>query len=187
MAQHPGTNVAELYALETASPPFVPSLSIAPNDLTIAINYTGGGLNAPVAIAADQSGNVWVANSGSDTVSWFNNLGSSKLGTSGTSLGGVPAGIAIDLSGNAWVTAADNDVYELSSSSGSIVDSPLTGFTEPTGIAIDPANEIWVVNGEASTVSAVNSSGTALTGSPFSGAGISGPTAIAINGNANAN
>jgi hypothetical protein len=187
MAQNPAASVSALFALQTATPPFLPDLSAAPNDLTIAINYTGGGLNAPKAIATDQSGNVWVANSGGDKVSWFNNLGSSKLGTTGTSLSGVPAGIAIDLSGNAWVTASNNDVYELSSSTGSIVGSPLTGFNAPIGIAIDPANEIWVVNSGTSTVSAVNSSGAALTSSPFSGAGISGPASIAINGNANAN
>jgi NHL repeat len=185
MAQNPAANVSALYALQPASPPFVPSLSSAPKDLTIAINYTGGGLNAPTAIATDQSGNVWVANSGGDTVTWLDHLGNSKLGASGTSLGGVPAGIAIDLSGNAWVTASNDEVYELSSSSGSIISSPLTGFNEPTGIAIDPANEIWVVNGGNNTVSAVNSSGAALTGSPFSGASISAPAAIAINGNAN--
>lgn len=187
MAQQPGANVSALFAQQAAIPPFLPNLSTAPNDLTIAINYTGGGLNAPAAIATDQSGNVWVTNGGGDTVSWFDNLGNSKLGTSGTLIGGVPAGIAIDLSGNAWVTASNNEVYELSSSNGSIVGSPLTGFNGPTGIAIDPSNEIWVVNSANSTVSAVNSSGAALTGSPFSGAGISGPNAIAINGNANAN
>jgi streptogramin lyase len=187
MAQHPASNVSTLYALQTANPPFVPSLSGAPNDLTIAINYTGGGLNAPTAIATDQSGNVWVANSGSDAVSWFDTLGNSKLGTTGTSLGGAPSGIAIDLGGNAWATASNNDVYKLSSSNGSVVGSPLTGFDVPAGIAIDPTAEIWVVNNANNTVSAVNSSGAPLAGSPFSGAGISAPAAIAINGNANAN
>jgi hypothetical protein len=187
MAQHSASNVSALYALQTANPPFVPSLSGAPNDLTIAINYTRGGLNAPTAIAADQSGNLWVANSGSDAVSWFDTLGNSKLGTTGTSLGGVPAGIAIDLGGNAWATASNNDVYELSSSNGSVVGSPLTGFDLPAGIAIDPTAEIWVVNNANNTVSAVNSSGAPLAGSPFSGAGISAPAAIAINGNAKGN
>jgi hypothetical protein len=187
IAQHPAANVSALFALQPASPPFLPNLVGAPNDFTIAINYTGGGLNAPTAIASDQPGNVWVANSGSDAVSWLDNLGNSKLGTTGTLLGGVPAAIAIDLSGNAWVTASNNGVYELSSSSGSIVGSPLTGFNGPTGIAIDPADEIWVVNAGNNTVSAVNSSGAALSGSPFSGSGISSPAAIAINGNANAN
>jgi hypothetical protein len=187
MAQHPASNVSALYALQPASPPFVPNLSSAPKDLTIAINYTGGGLNAPTAIAADQQGNVWVTNSGSDAVTWLDHLGNSKLGTTGTLLGGVPAGIAIDLSGNAWVTASNDEVYELNSSNGNLTGSPLTGFNEPTGIAIDPTGEIWIVNGGNNSVSAVNSSGTALAGSPFSGSGISAPAAIAINGNANAN
>jgi streptogramin lyase len=187
MAQHPATNVSALFALQTPNPPFLPSLSSAPNDLTIAINYTGGGLDVPAAIATDQAGNVWVANSGGDTVTWLDNLGNSKLGTTGTILGGVPAGLAIDLSGNAWVTASNNEVYELGSNSGSVVGLPLTGFDGPTAIAIDPADEIWVVNSGDNTVSAVNTSGTALAGSPFSGAGISVPAAIAINGNANNN
>jgi hypothetical protein len=187
MAQHPVANLSALYQLGTANPPFLPDLLSAPTDLTIAINYTGGGLNAPSAIAADQSGNVWVTNSSGESVSLFDNLGNSKLGATGTSLGGVPGGIAIDLGGNAWVTASNNDVYELSVGSGSMLGFPLTGFSAPTGIAIDPTSEIWVVNSGNNTVSAVNSSGTALTGSPFSGAGISVPAAIAINGNANAN
>jgi NHL repeat len=187
MAQNPAANVSALYALGTANPPFLPGLSTAPNDLTIAINYTGGGLDAPAAIATDQSGNVWVANSGSDAVSLFDNLGNSKLGTTGTLLSGVPAGIAIDLSGNAWVTASNDYIYELSSSNGSIVGYPFAGYDEPTGIAIDPTNEIWVVNSGNNTVSADNSFGAALPGSPFSGAGISSPAAIAINGNADAN
>ena len=130
---------------------------------------------------------MWVANSGSDAVSWFDNLGNSKLGATGTVLGGAPQGVAVDLSGNAWVTAANGDVYELSASNGSIVGSPLAGFNAPTGIAIDPTAEIWVIDSGNGTVSAVNSSGGALSGSPFSGAGISAPTAIAINGNAKGN
>jgi hypothetical protein len=187
IAQNPAANVTAIYALQSASPPFLPSLPIPPNDLTIAINYAGGGLNSPSAIATDQSGNVWVVNSNSATVSWFDNLGNSKLGTAGASLSGVPAGIAIDLSGNAWVTTSDNNVYELSSSSGNITGSPLSGFNEPTGIAIDSANEIWVVNAATGTVSALSNVGVPLTGSPFSGAGISGPTSVAINSNANGN
>jgi hypothetical protein len=186
MAQHAASNVLELFALQPASPPFLPDRSTAPSDWTIAINYTGGGLNAPTAIAADQSGNLWVANSGSDAVSLFNHLGNSMLGTTGTVLSGVPAGIAIDLSGDAWVTASNDGVYELGSGTGSIYGNLFSGFDGPTAIAIDPTGEIWVVNTVNNTVSAVNGAGTGLGGSPFS-AGISAPTAIAINGNANAN
>jgi DNA-binding beta-propeller fold protein YncE len=185
IALNPGRNVSQLYGVATGVSPFMPKAQ--PNAFTVAIQYTGGGLNAPTAIATDSSGYVWVANSGSAAVSRFDNLGNSLLGTTGTTLGGTPSGIAIDLSGNAWVTASNNDVYELDKTTGSIAGTtPFTGFDTPTGIAVDPAGYIWVVNSGNSTVSAFNSAGTALSGSPFSGAGIASPAGIAINGNANA-
>jgi DNA-binding beta-propeller fold protein YncE len=157
----------------------------SPTAFTIAIQYTGGGLNAPTAIAADQAGQIWVANSGSDAVSRFDNLGNAQTPAT---LGGTPTAVAIDLTGNAWVTASNSDVYELDAGTGLIDPStPFTGFNTPTGIAVDPAGYIWVVNSGNSTVSAFNNSNSPLSGSPFSGAGISAPAGIAINGNANAN
>jgi DNA-binding beta-propeller fold protein YncE len=156
----------------------------------VGIQYTGGGLNQPTTIAADQSGNIWVGNSGSDAVSLFDNLGNSKLATTGTTLGGTPGGVAIDLSGNAWVTASNSEVYKLNSS-GTITGTPLTGngLNLPTGTAIDPSGVIWVVNsgGGANSMSAFTSTGGILTGSPFTGAGIASPVGVAINGTANAN
>lgn len=191
IAQNPAREVTALFNIANATPAFMTPLSSAPNAWTIAIQYTGGGLNAPTAIAADSSGQIWVTNSGSDAVSLFDNLGNSKLGTSGTTLGGTPGGVAIDTNGNAWVTAANDEVYELSSA-GATTGTPLTGngLNLPVGIAIDPSNNIWVVNtgSGANSVSAFTSGGASLTGgTAITGAGISAPAGIAINGNANAN
>ncbi len=191
IAQNPARNVQALFDDAQATPAFQTPLPSKPNAWTIAIQYTGGGLDHPAAIAADQSGQIWVANSGSsNAVSLFDNLGNSKLGTTGTALGGTPAGVAIDLSGNGWVTASNNEIYELDTA-GAATGTPLSGngLNLPTSIAIDPSSNIWVVNSGsgANSVSAFASGGGALTGSPFSGAGISAPAGIAINGNANAN
>jgi hypothetical protein len=188
IAQNPAQNVASLDSVVSNTSTFQPIVA-SPTAFTIAIEYTGGGLDHPTAIAADQAGQIWVANSGtSNAVSLFDNLGNSKLLTTGTVIGGTPEGVAIDLSGNAWVTASNNDVYELDAGTG-LIDpaTPFTGFNAPTGIAVDPAGYIWVVDSGNSKVSAFNSSNTPLSGSPFSGAGISAPAGIAINGNANAN
>jgi DNA-binding beta-propeller fold protein YncE len=178
-----------LNSLVGGTPAFEPDLGTAPHAWTVAIEYTGGGLNQPTTIAADQSGNIWVGNSGSQAVSLFDNLGNSKLGTSGTTLGGTPGGVAIDLSGNAWVTASNNEVYELNSSGTNTNTLTGNGLTLPTGIAIDPSGVIWVVNSGsgANSISAFTSTGGTLTGSPFTGAGIASPAGIAINGSANAN
>jgi hypothetical protein len=185
IAQNPGRNVAALDQGISNTSTFNPVVA-SPTAFTIAIQYTGGGLDHPTAIAADQAGQIWVANSGaSNAVSRFDNLGNALTGAT---LGGSPAAIAIDLTGNAWITASNNDVYELDAGTGSIdPNTPFTGFNSPAGIAVDPAGYIWVVNSGNSTVSAFNSSNTPLSGSPFSGAGIASPAGIAINGNANAN
>jgi hypothetical protein len=184
IAQNPARNVATLDQGVSNTSTFNPVVA-SPTAFTIAIQYTGGGLNAPTAIAADQAGQIWVANSGSDAVSRFDNLGNAQTPAT---LGGTPTAVAIDLTGNAWVTASNSDVYELDAGTGLIDPStPFTGFNTPTGIAVDPAGYIWVVNSGNSTVSAFNSSNSPLSGSPFSGAGISAPAGIAINGNANAN
>jgi streptogramin lyase len=188
IAQNPARNVTSLDSVVSNTSTFQPIVA-SPTAFTIAIEYTGGGLNQPTAIAADQQGQIWVTNSGSDAVSLFDNLGNSKLGTTGTTLGGAPGGVAIDTNGNAWLTASNNEVYELNSG-GATAGTPLSGngLNLPTSIAIDPNNNIWVVNTGSSTVSAFNSSGAALANSPFNGGGnIASPTSIAINGSANAN
>jgi hypothetical protein len=201
IAQNPAQNVGPLFGIITPSPAFQPALGAAPNAWTVAIQYTGGGLNAPTTIAADQSGHIWVGNSGNtNVVSEFDNLGNpNPLQLTGTPLGGTPGGVAVDLSGNAWVTANNNELYELTAltnltTGGSVANTytPAGQLNLPTSIAIDPSNNVWVVNtgttgNAANSVSAFTSAGVPLTGSPFTGAGISGPAGIAINGNANAN
>ena len=66
MAHNPGANVANLYALEPAAAPFQPSLSSI-TDLTLALSFTGGGINHPIALGVDGLGNVWTASRTSGT------------------------------------------------------------------------------------------------------------------------
>ena len=191
MALNPSRNVTALNNLVGGTPAFEPDLGTAPNAWTVAIQYTGGGLNQPKTIAADPSGNIWVGNTGSQAVSLFDNLGNSKLGTTGTVLGGTPGGIATDLAlptANAWVTSSDNKVYELNSAGMNTNTFTLNGLNLPTAIAIDPSGVIWITNSAsgANSVSAFTSTGGVLSGSPFSVAGIASPVGIAINGAANA-
>jgi DNA-binding beta-propeller fold protein YncE len=193
IAQNPARNVATLDQGISNTSTFNPVVA-SPTAFTIAIQYSGGGLNAPTAVATDQSGNVWVTNSGASTVSLFANSGgvASSFPSSGATLAGTPGGIAIDLTGNAWITIpGSNSVVEMNSSgivTKTVSDSGI-GLNDPTSIAIDGGGNIWVVNsaGGANSVSAFDSTGTKLTNSPFTGGGINSPVAIAINGNANAN
>jgi hypothetical protein len=188
IAQHPGNNVAKLNDLQASSPAFYPHLNVnsPPTDWTVAINYTGGGLSTPQSIANDASGNVWITNKGNNSVTKLDNSGAAI--SSGDGLGGgslnVPYGIAIDTSGSPWITnSGNNTLTKLDASGANPSVYSANGLNTPEGVAIDGAGNVWVANNAsgANSVSAFTSAGTPLTGSPYTGAGISGPQSIAIN------
>jgi streptogramin lyase len=186
IAQNPGRNVASLNKLRSASPIFQPALDVnsPPNDWTIAITYTGGGLNAPTSIAADATGAMWISNSGNSTVTKLDATGAAVSGSSGITAGGFssPSAIAVDTGGYAWVANAGNNTItklDPTGTTGTVYQN--NGLSKPSSIAIDGSGNIWVSNNTGSSpVSAFTSSGGALTGSPYSGAGANAPVSIAI-------
>jgi hypothetical protein len=185
IAQNPARNVAKLNALRTASPVFQPALSVdaPPSDWTIAIQYSGGGLSSPQAVATDASGNLWVANSGNSSVSEFSSTGAALSPAGGYTAGGisVPYALAIDTNGSVWVANSGNNTLTRLTSGSSGTSFSNNGLNIPKGIAIDASDNIFVTNSGASTVSAFNAAGTALAGSPYTGGGVSAPAAVAAN------
>ena len=197
-------NVAALLNLAGTGAPFGPAVKSTINDLTLTLSFTGGGLGgtngtnvsgAGMGLAIDQTGNVWITNSNSLTLTELSPLGAPlsptttsnqtspyatiKLG--GYTGGGLknPSTVAIDQSGDAWVADGLTCLVEFkadTNSTGSSALSPLTGFTTPCagkptgafGVAIDgqTPNQIWV-SGQ-SYVSAATSTGTVASGFPYS-------------------
>jgi hypothetical protein len=201
IAHNPGSHVANLYALSTATPPFGPALGGQPNDFTIALNFTGGGLSSPIGIAIDGSGDVWAANAGiADSVSELSSAGVAISPSTGFTGGGLdfPQAVAIDGSGNAWVTnerssagvnGGNGSVTELSSSGTPTSGSPYTGggLNVPAGLAIDGSGNAWVADNNADAVSKFNSGGTAQSGAGgYTGGGLGAPYDIAIDGSGDA-
>jgi hypothetical protein len=185
IAQSPGRNVKNLNKLRSANPVFAPSLDVnsPPNDWTIAITYTGGGLSAPTSIAADATGAVWITNSGNASVTKLDNTGAPISGTNGFTAGGFnsPSAIAIDTSGNAWVTSAGNGTLTELNSAGTVgTVFHGNGLSTPSSIAIDGAGNLWVANSATNSVSGFTGAGAALSGSPFSGGGTTTPVSVAV-------
>lgn len=161
IAHNPGANVGNLYGLVTEQSPFQGTVS-QPNDFTIAINYTGGGLDgsgfAPEGIAVDGSGNIWIPNFASNSVSEISPLGVPISSSSGfTSTAGYlagPTGIAIDLNYNAWIASLNNTTMTEVNRNGAILTTPPPYFTgaglsDPYGVAISgggTSNFVWVTN-----------------------------------------
>jgi len=187
IAHNPGANIASLFDLQTGNANFQPMLSAAPNDFTIAINYTGGGLNTPFFLAIDSSGDVWTANQSGNSISEFSPTGKALSGAGGFTGGGLnkPRGIAIDTNGNVWVTNKNGNSLSEFGSDGS-PDSGSSGITggglsAPFGIAFDQSGHIWVANNNVNTISEFTFNGTALSGSSgFTGGGLAFPLGVAV-------
>jgi len=187
IAQHPSANVPTIWGLANSQSPFQSTLSAPPTDWNLIVTYSGGGLSTPKGIAVDQSGNVWAANQGNNSVTKLDALGVTSTdatgflsGSTGYMVGPLssPAAVAIDLNGNAWVANHGNSsVTEIvaSGSSGTVFNGG--SLSAPTGVAVDASNNVWVANGGNSSVTEISSGGAY---SNYSGSGIA-PTAIAIN------
>jgi hypothetical protein len=195
IARNPANNVSVLYGLASPTPPFQPTLASAPNDWTLGVTYTGGGLTNPQGMAIDGSGNVWIANNGTapntSSITELSSNGTILSGASGYTGGGMSfaLGIAIDPSGNAWVTAYGNgNVIKLNSSG--VILSGTNGFTgggldSPLSIAIDGAGNAWVTDSGSQNVIKLSNSGAILSGAGgFTAGGSSGSIAIDSAGNA---
>lgn len=193
MAHNPAVNIAALYALSLPTPPFGPALISQPNDFTLSITYSGGGLSSPNGIAIDRAGNAWITNYTGNTVTQLSPLGAVLSPAGGYTGGGLfqPIAIAIDNSGNAWIaddpnSTSSGEVTRISSGSSPTINGYTAGgLMGPYGIAIDATGDVWVPNGDNSSVTKLTSSGTAAGSSPFTGGGLDGPGAVAIDGSGN--
>ena len=188
IASNPALPAATLYSLMESTPPFVPQLSSAPHDWTMAVNFAGGGLSAPVALAIDASSNVWVANAGGSGVTELSPTGTPITGSTGFNAGGAllgAQGIAVDQAGNVWV--ADtllSSVAKLTVSNGVIQSSSSFtsgGISGPVGIAIDSQNDVWIANSAGGSVTELNHTGAVVGASPLSAGGtLQSPTGVAV-------
>jgi streptogramin lyase len=200
IALNPSLNPGALYGLTPASPPFQPALAQAPDDWMLSINYTGGGLHGPSALAIDQRGNVWIADY-YGAVTEFSSQGQALSPTAGFTGGGLNEcyGLTIDNSGNVWVTNEQSSgsvngglgsLTELSSS-GQIL-SGAGGFfgggiNFPVAAASDADGNIWISNYGSSSASLFANSGAAISGSNGYGSGqLDFPVAVAVDGSGNA-
>lgn len=192
IAHNPGANLDNLWGLRTASAPFQPPLTAEPSDFTVSITYTGGGLDgtgfAPNGVAVDGSGNVWVANYTSSTISEFNPVGALLSGASGFTETGLsePTSVAIDIYGNAWAANYNGDsVSGFKPNGGPFILPGLTGsgLNQPYGLAFDNLGHAWISNLGGNELSEFNT--TSIAGNALSPSGgypvgsLVGPAGIA--------
>jgi streptogramin lyase len=188
IAHNPGANVTNLIALQGSSPPFVPDLpsSPAPNDFTIAVFYTGGGLNQPDDVAVDSAGNVWVANAGSSPgdITEFSPVGYPLSGSGGYTGGGLsaPEGVVVDPSGYIWVANTNSTLSKFNSNGTPKSTTAYTGGGLDTinDWVVDTSGDIWTTSGGNATVNEFASDGTPVSSTGYTSDLFSDPNGIAI-------
>ena len=156
IATHPANNVATLYSVLSQMPsdvptPFTPTLAVAPNDWLLSVNFKPGDLSTSRAIAIDQMGNAWIANSTSASITEMSSLGVEISPSGGYTAGGTlnhPENLLFDTNGNLWVTNFLGNTVQALDGSGNVVVNPFGASTivNPTGLALDSFNQVWVAD-----------------------------------------
>ncbi|MES2391097.1 MAG: NHL repeat-containing protein [Acidobacteriota bacterium] len=180
MAQHPDISNDALIKLVGPTKPFSPALTSAPNDFSLVVTYTGGGLSTPTGLALDGAGNVWVANSGNNSVTKLDNTGAAVSPSGGYIAGpmNAPAAIAVDASGKAWVAnSGNNTVTQLSADGATGTVFSGGGLSAPSSIAIDTSGTVWVANATGHGLTTISGANVASR----SAGGVSLPVAVAVN------
>jgi hypothetical protein len=190
VAHSPASAVSSLFAQQSSTSPFAPHLTAVPNDFSLGLVFTGGGMNSTSGMAVDAMGNVWSTND-SYYLTEISSDGVFLSGPIGYFSGAYfPGPIALDLNGNVWI---GNGAHTFDGP-GSIVElggdgtvlSAANGYgygllRRPEGLAVDASNNIWVADTVSDNVVEFSNSGQVLSGTNgFLGGGISNPNQLAI-------
>ena len=144
--------------------------------------YTAGGIFYPQGIAADSSGNIWVADYGHSSASLLKNDGTAISGANGFGASALPftPAVAVDAAGNAWFAVQQAAVRVTPSGT-------VTRFTccdDPAGIAVDQNGNLWLADYGGASVVKLTSAG-AVAASVKSPNGADASQGIAIDGAGN--
>jgi sugar lactone lactonase YvrE len=184
-----GTGTASLPITVTVAPPAPSAYAYEQVGQTLYYSITSPFTKA-TGVAADGNGNVYVVDSGSNTIRNTSgkvlagqaNLVGGTDGPAATALFFKPSGIAVDAAGTLYITDTGNETIRTISPSGivsTLAGSPeMAGFTDaagtaarfnaPTGIAVDAGGNIYVADSGNQTIRKVSPSGAVVTlaGSP---------------------
>ena len=155
-----------------------------------AVSVALGSASGPTATVTDASGNLYVAENGSNQIVEVTTGGPTVVlpltGLSGALTG--PLGLAIDSSGNLYIADAYNSrvVKVNATGNASVVNMGTVSLDEPTGLAFDSSGNLYIADAEAAQIDVVPATGlpytlniTGLT------TGLGGPYGIAFDRSGN--
>lgn len=195
IVKNPANNVLGVYQAIGSTPPFATTLTKAPNDWTLSLTVTGGGIDTPEGLGVDSQGNVW-ATDRSGVLTAFSPQGAPL---SATGFGAANAtedfGLTIDPNDDVWTTLGEyashngtkGSIEKFAGSASGAAMGTTTIFTDnsinyPYAVAADSNGTIFIANYyvTGSSTNLVAFSPTANTFTPIStGTGLGFPVALA--------
>jgi hypothetical protein len=169
IAHYPAAKTSALFALQSGvAMPFQPALTAAPNDFSVSLVYTGGGLATPATVAVhdlavDGSGNIWSVVPASNIVAEFSPQGAVLQSVSTSTANGLsgPISVAIDTAtpANAWIiNNVGKTVSEISTVDGStignytLLSSGTNVLSGPSDGEFDGSGNLWITNYTSSSI-----------------------------------
>ncbi|MCC7041063.1 MAG: hypothetical protein IT516_12215 [Burkholderiales bacterium] len=180
--------------------------------LSGALGHTQGDISWPQGLVSDRQGNIWIANCGNDSITYY--PGGDPSRARNLLVGAVPPhrdpqikpfGTVVDAQGNLWVTGNKSNAVYVFAPSGELIDT-LQGvyqgrqvLTKPVGNTIDSQGNVWIANSDWLDVPCPTRSDlgpaqhpsvtmyrasdrTPQPGSPFNGGGITLPWGVTVDG-----
>jgi sugar lactone lactonase YvrE len=170
---------------------------------------TSAQLNFPNAVAADQSGNLFIADTDSQRIRKVTASGvvTTVAGTGANGFAGdggpatsallsYPAGIAVDDVGNLFIADTRNNRIRKVTPDG-VIFTIGTSLNDPRGLAVDRSGNVFIADtnnqqirkidsgGAMSIVAGTGANGFSGDGGPATSAQLSYPVAVAVDGNGN--
>lgn len=161
--------------------------------------FTAGEIDWPQGTIADDEGNIWLANCGSDTLTLYPDGDPARARTLRDT--GLERPFAlVDNGRHVFATGTGNGEVAVLDRDGTVrPNSPVGGFDHPMGIAADPDGNVWVANSGVVQLPCpdlppmtIGSPSVALldpdgnpTGPAFSGGGLTIPWGITADGDGN--
>jgi streptogramin lyase len=179
IVKNPGQNVHAVFTAKAPQPPFATTLVNAPNDWTMSLTITGGGMSSPTALGVDSLGNVWLANYNCP-VDLFSPQGALIVSSSQScSYDSELYGLTVDSNSDVWVTNEQTPYHGTSGSvtkfngdtqgqtPGTLFNSSSAYFYDgsvdfPLAMAADNNGNVVVANYANSSASVLNTSGTVI-------------------------
>lgn len=157
--------------------------------------FPGSGMSAPVGLAFDPAGDLFVSNISSSTIEKYV-YANGSLSTTGAPFAGsaqglnYPYGMTFDNAGNLYVAnngGSSIEKFDALGNGATFAVGSAQGVSGPDGLAFDGAGDLFVSNeGSNTIVEYVNTAGTLNPiGTPFTSAGLNRPFALAFDSTGN--